>query len=325
MLDPFDRKITYLRLSLTKVCNFRCSYCLPEGEHWGKVNNLLNVTEIKHLIQALTELGLRKVRLTGGEPTLRKDFLEIATMLGNMPSLKTLALTSNGYQLDKQAIDYFNAGISAINISLDSLNEKIFERVTKSKKFYSILNGIEQCLSLGFDKVKINAVLLKSVNANPLALDEFLNFIKDRAVSVRFIELMKTADGLNYHKDEFISAQTFIQQLLQKGWVECERLPDSGPAKEFKHPDYCGRIGFITPYSNVFCSQCNRIRISSLGELHTCLFSSQGVSLRELLHSSNTKDELKQKIQACLSHKEKSHFLLEGKSGKQKHFSSIGG
>lgn len=325
MLDPHNRTINYLRLSLTKVCNFRCTYCLPEGAHWGKQTDFLTLTEIKHLLEALTELGVHKVRLTGGEPSLRNDFIDIVKMIRTIPGIQSLAMTTNGYILDKFATAYFDAGISSINISLDSLDESVFEQVTGSKKFSNILSGIEQCILLGFAKIKINAVLMKSVNANLQTLNSFMCFVKNRPLTVRFIELMQTADRVSFHEQQFISSHIFLQHILEQGWSECAKPIDGGPAREYQHPNYMGRIGFITPYSNVFCGQCNRIRISSLGALHTCLFSEQGISLRELIQHPDSKEALKEQIVSLMKTKQKSHYLLDGKKGKEKHFSSIGG
>jgi cyclic pyranopterin phosphate synthase len=325
MQDKFQRNICYLRLSLTKVCNFRCQYCLPESGYWGKEPDYLNLDEIENLLTAMTELGVTKVRLTGGEPTVRKDFLSIANLVGNISAVTTLAMSTNGYSLQKNAAAFYAAGIRHINISVDHLQNEQFFKITGNNGLDRILNGIEQCLDLNFTSIKMNAVLLKDLNDSEATLQEFLNYIKNRPITVRFIELMKTQDHNSFYAERYRSVTHIIEFLKRNHWTQIVRPHDAGPAVEFSHSNYAGKIGVISPYSNIFCASCNRIRVTATGELHVCLFSEQGVKLRPLLQNPSQKTELKQLILHAISNKGQSHQLHQEKIGRQQHFSSMGG
>lgn len=325
MEDKFNRNICYLRLSLTKVCNFRCQYCLPNGGHWGNQLNYLQWHEIKNLLIALTELGIQKVRLTGGEPTIRKDFLKIAQGVSSIPSIKSVALTTNGYSLKNNAIAFYQAGIRHINVSIDHLNAEQFRLMTGFAHLNKILEGLEHCLSIGYQSVKINAVFMRGFNDSHETITTFLEYIKNRPITVRFIELMKTMDGLEFYNTHHVSTNVVGKMLNEQGWSFSKTPNDAGPAVEYAHPDYQGKIGLIAPYSKIFCASCNRMRISANGEVFVCLFSEKGVSLRNLLQEAAQKDELKQKILEAVSHKLVSHQLHQEQMGLTQHFSSRGG
>ncbi len=320
--DPFGRKFYYLRLSITDVCNFRCGYCLPNG-YQGKAKQFLTLPEIRRLVAAFAELGMQKVRLTGGEPTVRNDFLEIAAVVANTPGVKKLALTTNGYQLFDQVQAFYDAGINAINVSVDSLNPEKFHQLTGHNRLPKILLGIQRAQQIGFSSVKINAVLLKDVNDIELPL--FLEWIKYEKVSLRFIELMQTGTNREYFERHHVSADSIRLQLLEQGWTPNLRAMDAGPAIEFSHTQYTGKIGLIAPYAKDFCTSCNRLRVSAEGNLHLCLFGALGYPLRSLLQDDTQKEELKNKVIACLQHKKISHFLQDGNTGMNQHFSTIGG
>ncbi len=322
MEDPFGRKFSYLRLSVTDVCNFRCDYCLPNG-YQGKPKQFLTVPEIRRLVTGFAELGMQKIRLTGGEPTVRKDFLEIVTTVATTPGVKSVALTTNGYQLMDQVQAFYDSGIRALNVSIDTLNPEKFQRITGHNRLPQILNGLKQAQTIGFKQVKVNAVLLKDINDIELPL--FLNWIKHENLSLRFIELMQTGTNQDYFKRHHFSADHIRQRLLEQGWIAQERAIDAGPAIELSHPGYVGRIGLIAPYSKDFCASCNRLRVSATGNLHLCLFGELGYPLRSLLQSDEQKEALKDKVITCLQHKKISHFLHEGKTGMNQHFSTIGG
>lgn len=320
--DNFGRNFSYLRLSVTDVCNFRCGYCLPNG-YQRKDRSFLSISEIHRLVTAFSELGVRKIRLTGGEPTTRKDFTEIAAAVSSISGINKLAFTSNGYQLKKRAQEYFDAGLTYVNVSVDSLQAEKFKQITGHDRLDSILEGIDEAPRVGFESVKINVVLLKGINDDEV--NDFLRYIRDKPVSVRYIELMQTGDNQAYFNKHHLSADIIRQKLIMEGWNQQVRSIDAGPAIEFSHPDYQGRIGLIAPYSPEFCQTCNRLRISSRGALHLCLFAALGYDLRRWLQADEQKDELKQRIQNLLQHKEQSHFLHQGGTGSTEQLAQIGG
>lgn len=321
--DSFGRRFSYLRLSLTDICNFKCSYCLPDGYKGNKRDSFLSVDEIRRLVTSFSELGLQKVRLTGGEPTVRKDFIEIVETIKLLPSVKKLALTTNGYKLEQRAADYLKAGITDINISIDSLKPESFYKITGHNILDSVLKGVHKCLDIGFSSVKINTVLLKGLNDNDLI--HFLDFIKNKPISLRFIELMRTGDNKNYFESHHLSAETITDRIMKDGWQKSRRSLFDGPAQEFVKENYLGKIGIIAPYSKDFCATCNRLRVSAKGDLMLCLFGESGYSIREFLQNDNQSEILKDRIINTLRFKKISHFLDEDKTGVTKNLSVIGG
>lgn len=322
--DNFGRKFPYLRLSLTDVCNFRCQYCLPNGyQKNDNISRFLTAQEVVRLVTAFAGLGTEKIRLSGGEPTLRKDLTLISSLISQIPGIVTVAMTTNGYNLSKRAKDFKASGINALNVSVDSLNSEKFYKITGHDKLKLVLEGIEEAKKAGFTKIKINTVLLKDFNDNELP--QILKWIKDQDLSVRFIELMQTGDNFEYFKKNHLSAEVIKQQLLQHGFTPSERKKDAGPAQEFEHPEYKGRIGIIAPYSKDFCKTCNRLRVTSKGDLRLCLFGEAGYSLRSLLSSDDQIGELQNKILELLHFKHESHYLNLGLTGITQNLASLGG
>ncbi len=321
--DGFGRTFKYLRLSLTDACNFRCSYCLPDGYRKCAGPQPLSVDELRRAATAFSGLGLKKIRLTGGEPTIRKDFLEIAEAISALSNVEKLALTTNGYRLEQRAKEFGAAGINAINISLDSLDPQTFHEVTGHNRCNEVLRGIDAAFDAGFDSIKLNAVYLKGIN--DLELDNYLALVKDRPLSVRFIELMETGDHPEYFKRHHIPAAIIADKLEREGWTQKLKAADAGPATEYVHPDYQGSIGLIAPYSKDFCKSCNRLRFSSLGNLHLCLFGNFGVPMRRYLQSDDQIPEFQQKLIQAVRRKEVSHQLAQGLTGQTSNLSSIGG
>ena len=322
LTDDFNRHFFYLRLSITELCNFRCVYCLPNGNTCS-TRNFLTLDEIRRVLTAFAELGIEKVRITGGEPTLRNDLPEIINLAVSIPGIKKVALSTNGYRLKKLAKPLYDAGLNAITISVDSLVSETFHQITQHDWLSKILQNIEQVCKLGFSTIKVNAALLKSVNDNELTV--FLDWIRSQPICVRFVELMRTQDNQKYFARHHLSSEVIRQQLIAGGWQEKIREKDAGPALEFSHPDYLGTFGLIAPYSKDFCTHCNRLRVSSVGNLHLCLFGDGHYSLRSLLQSDNQKERLKQVIQERLHFKKAAHSLHEGKFGTTVHLASIGG
>ena len=320
--DSFGRKFPYLRLSVTEVCNFRCTYCLPNG-YQKTDRDFLTLPEITRLATAFAELGTHKIRLTGGEPTVRRDLIEIARAVSNIPSIRTVALTTNGYNLKENARAFRDAGINALNVSIDSLDSERFHAITGQDKLAHVLEGIEAAKAAGFTNIKINSVLLKEVTDH--TLPEFLEWVKCEALSVRFIELMQTGENLAFFKQHHISADVIIQQLLEHGFVPAIRKPDAGPAQEFTHPDYAGKIGIIAPYSKDFCKSCNRLRVTSRGKLMLCLFGEGGYDLRPYLQHDDQREELADAIATALHFKHETHYLQQGMTGSTPHLATLGG
>ncbi len=283
----------------------------------------LRIDEIKNLINAFAELGTNKIRLTGGEPTVRKDFTQIAQLVSSHSAIKKTAFTTNGYRLEKYAKQWFEAGLNNINISIDSLNNERFFQITGHDRLSEVLRGVDKALEVGFDKVKINSVLLKGVNDSEI--EDYLSWAKNTPISIRFIELMQTGDNLDYFKKYHLSASIISDRLKNDGWTLKKRDENAGPAKEYIHPDYQGSIGFIAPYSKDFCKSCNRLRITSKGDLRLCLFGNQGISLRHLLQSKEQKPLLIKLVSDQLTFKCSTHFLALGDTGITPNLASIGG
>ncbi|MBL4767473.1 MAG: GTP 3',8-cyclase MoaA [Rhodobacteraceae bacterium] len=323
LVDKYDRAFPYLRLSITDICNFRCEYCLPEGYQCNHKPQFLTQDEIRRLVTAFAELGVWKIRLTGGEPSVRKDFTEIIDLVSRTPGISTMAFTTNGYRLKEKARQWHEAGMKNLNVSVDSLNPEMFHTITGHDRLPAILAGIETALDIGYEQVKVNVVLLKGVNDT--SLPDYLEYVRQRPVTVRFIELMQTGDNLDYFKKRHLSAEVLRAQLLQRGWVENIRVNGAGPAVNFTHPDYVGAIGLIAPYSKDFCLGCNRLRITATGDLRLCLFGDLGIPLRDLLQSDDQKQDLQNRVRKQLDYKKSSHFLAQGNTGLITNLSSTGG
>lgn len=322
LTDNFGRKFSYLRLSITDVCNFRCNYCLPDGYQCDNDRQFLTLPEIKRISSAFAKLGTEKIRITGGEPALRKDLPDIIQACKETQGIKKVAITSNGFNLPKHLPQWLNAGIDAINISIDSLDPRQFHAITGHDKLATIMKGIDMALDHGGVDLKVNTVLMRTFNAPEM--NRFLSWLKTTPVTLRFIELMQTGDNATFFGEQHVSGQSIKQQLLLEGWLPTLRDKSAGPAQEFFHPDYAGKIGLIMPYSKDFCSTCNRLRVSAQGNLHLCLFSEEGLSLKDHLQSDDT-NALCEHIRSLMHDKKVSHFLSEQITGSTKHLSMLGG
>jgi cyclic pyranopterin phosphate synthase len=326
MSDNFGRSFPYIRLSITDVCNFKCGYCLPNG--YFKVENkpgFLNLSEISNLVAAFTELGVSKIRITGGEPTVRKDFFEVLKNIKSEHKINNLVITTNGYKLNEIAEELIATGINGINISIDSLDRNKFKEITGKDRLPQILEGISILQNKGFKNIKVNAVLLKNINDS---LEEFQNwerFINNNEIDFRYIELMQTGDNLEYFKKYHTSASIFRKYIESKDWKEISRISDAGPSINYIHSKFKGKFGIIAPYSKDFCSTCNRLRVTAKGELRLCLFGNTGTDLRPYLRNQSQKSELVELILKQLRFKKESHYLEMGNTGITPHLASIGG
>ena len=325
--DSFGRTFPYIRLSITDVCNFKCGYCLPNGYQVDKSDNrkFLNLEEIKRLAKVFSKLGVSKIRLTGGEPTVRKDFFEIIKILKNDAGIKRVVITTNGYHLNEKAKMLVDSGINGINISIDSLERNIFKNVTGHDRLPEILQGIKILQQLNFENIKINAVLLNGINASEKDFDLWGEFIKKNKVDLRYIELMQTGDNLDYFNKYHISSKIFKDYLNKKKWIYQTFGKDAGPSLNYINPDYKGKFGIIAPYSKDFCRTCNRLRITSRGDLRLCLFGNTGISIRHLLQRDDQNEELQDLIVGQMKFKKESHYLELGETGLTKNLSTTGG
>lgn len=322
LTDKYSRRFTYLRLSVTESCNFRCNYCLPDGPDCVSRKEELTLEEIRRVVTAFAQAGTRKVRITGGEPALRKDLTEIIATCKAVPGIEEVAITTNGYRLERDLDRWIDAGLDAINVSVDSLDAGTFQMITGDSRLDSILRGIDLALERGLKRVKINSVLLRDYNAAELPL--FLEYVKTRPVALRFIELMQTGDNRAYYQRNHVRGEDIKQQLLNDGWVQTIKPTTAGPAQEFTHSDFAGRMGLIMPYSKDFCDDCNRLRVSSRGQLFMCLFASEHNNLRPFLQQDDPA-ALIQHLQDVLQGKAASHHLHEEFTGATRHLAMIGG
>ena len=325
--DNFGRKFPYIRLSISDVCNFKCGYCLPNGYQKNKGDNrkFLSLDEIERLAKGLSELGVSKISLTGGEPTIRKDFFEILKILKKKSGIKKTVVTTNGYKLDQIAEKLVESEIDGINISIDSLNKEVFKKVTGHDRLLEILKGIEKLQKLNFKNIKINAVLLNGINANEKSFNEWANFIKSNEITLRYIELMQTGDSIDYFKKYHISSKVFTNYLNENNWIFQTHGKDSGPSKNYINPNYKGKFGLIAPYSKDFCKSCNRLRITARGDLRLCLFGNTGINIRHLIQRDDQLEELKDLILKQLKFKKESHYLELGETGLTDNLSQTGG
>lgn len=317
--DAFARQFRYLRLSLTERCNFRCGYCLPAGPDCRSEQQELQLTEIAALLRGFAQAGTRKVRLTGGEPSLRKDLTEIIELAHHTHGIDQVAMTTNGYRLRQDGRRWREAGLQQLNISVDSLEPSQFAAMTGHDKLPEILDGIDQLLADGGLRLKLNAVLHRQPSVR-----DFFEYVRHRPVTVRFIELMQTGQNSAYFQQHHLSATALQNRLFAEGWHLLARGNTDGPALEYSHPDYVGRIGVIAPYSPHFCQQCNRLRVSSTGQLHLCLFTEQPHDIRPWLQDSSV-EPLVQRLQQLLPLKQQGHQLHQGLTGQTRHFAMIGG
>ena len=325
--DSFGRTFPYIRLSITDVCNFKCGYCLPNGYQIDKSDNrkFLHLDEIRRLAKALSELGVNKIRLTGGEPTVRKDFFDIVKTIKENSGIKKTVITTNGYHLDKIAYKIKESGLDGINISIDSLNKEVFKKVTSHDRLDEILRGIKVLQSLNFKNIKINAVLLKGINDSEDDFNQWSNFIQENKIDFRYIELMQTGDNLDYFRKYHVPATKFTDYLNKNNWIIQTFGRDAGPAKNYLNPKFKGKFGIIAPYSKDFCKTCNRLRITAKGDLRLCLFGNTGINIRHLMQADNQIEELKDLILKQLNFKKESHYLELGETGLMKNLSTTGG
>jgi cyclic pyranopterin phosphate synthase len=310
LVDQFGRTVDYIRLSITDRCDFRCVYCMAEEMTFLPRDEVLSLEECARLVKIFVELGVSKVRITGGEPLVRKNALWLFEEVGKLEGLNELVLTTNGSQLEKQAKDLKNAGVKRINISVDSLNAERFKKITRTGELDKVLRGIQAAKQAGFENIKLNTVLMRGVND-----DEALSLVKfaiDEAIDISFIEEMPLGDVTHARESTFCSNESTLKILQSEYPLIASTETTGGPARYWRVAENNGKsntkIGFISPHSHNFCESCNRVRITCKGELYLCLGQEDKVDLMPLLRANPNDDQaIIDAILASMAIKPKGH------------------
>ena len=324
--DSHGRVLTYLRLSVTDRCNLRCFYCMPQSRfNWIPHDEVLSYEEIISLLKVLTSLGIKKVRLTGGEPLVRRDILALVQEIIAIPGLEKLCITTNGTLLPELADDLYRLGLRHLNISLDSLDSELFAKLSGKDQFHRVWQGIRRCIELGFHPLKLNAVMLKGRNESEIP--KLAGLVLKYPVQMRFIEFMPIGKESPWNSSLFFSsdeARTLIEKEL--GPLVPSASHSRGPAEIFHVEGGLGSIGFINPMSHNFCSTCNRIRITSDGKMRLCLFSDSEIDLKSMLRAGAGENELADFILDAVQQKPEGYAKIENERPScTRDMSSIGG
>ncbi len=326
MRDTFGRRIEYLRISVTDKCNLRCVYCMPEdGLPWLKRSEILNYEEIATIVRAMAEMGLRRVRVTGGEPLVRRDVITLIRELNEIPGIDDIALSTNAVLLAPIAQELRDAGVRRVNISLDSLRPDRIDAIARRPGAHTaILEGLDAAERVGFEPIKINTVVMRGRNDDEL--EAFARITLDRPWHVRFIEVMPVGENLDVSAEEFVSALEMLETVQRIGQLEpVPGPPGNGPATYFRFPEARGTVGVITPMSHNYCDRCNRMRLTANGKLRPCLFGSIETDLRGPLRR---REPLRPLIEETLRIKPERHSLVQGSaqgSGGLLALSQVGG
>ncbi|MFN3323784.1 MAG: GTP 3',8-cyclase MoaA [Bryobacteraceae bacterium] len=310
LTDTYGRIHDNLRVSVTDRCNIRCFYCMPEHDvHFVPRSEILSFEEIERFVRAAAPLGVTKLRITGGEPLVRKDLAVLIRKLGAVPGIRDIALTTNGVLLRDQAEALYDAGLRRINVHLDTLDRALFERITRRDDLNRVLDGIELCRRLGFGPIKINAVAVKNLvepDIVPLA-----RFGRERGIEIRYIEFMPL-DSQNLWDRSKVLLQDEMLAMLEREIGPLEEIPDRdprAPASEYRFADGIGKVGFIASVSRPFCLNCNRIRLTADGKLRYCLFAIEETDVKGLLRSNASDDEIQAAIRETIHRKWLGHEI----------------
>ena len=309
LVDRFGRQIDYIRLSVTDRCDFRCVYCMTEDMTFLPRNQILSLEELHQVAKAFTELGVKKIRLTGGEPMVRRDVMCLVERIGQLPGLEELLLTTNGAQLQKFAAPLKAAGVSRINISIDSLDTDRFKRISRVGKLKNVLVGIEAARAAGFNRIRLNSVIMRGYNEDeilPLA-----DFAIDRGIDIAFIEEMPLGEASDHKREETTCSNDWVRSVIEEKYDLLDSAEKTaGPSRYTKVAGMQSRIGFISPVSHNFCEDCNRVRITAEGRLLLCLGNEQSVDLRAVLRKEGSShNDLKMAIIAAMDLKTERHYF----------------
>jgi GTP 3',8-cyclase len=326
LLDGHGRTISDLRLSVTDRCGFRCRYCMPaEGMTWLERSELLSFEELERLVRVLVEMGIRDVRLTGGEPLVRRELPRLAGMLAAIPGLRELSLTTNGYQLERDAEALVRAGVNRFNVSVDSLQRERFSEMTRRDALEKVLRGLEVLASFPeAHPIKVNAVAIRGFTEAEVI--PFARFAREHPYEVRFIEFMPLDADHAWSADDVLPGAEIRAAINEVFPLEPEPREPSATARTYRFVDGRGRIGFINPVSEPFCGDCNRIRVTADGQLRTCLFSLRETDLRSLLRGGADDDALELALREAIWRKELKHHVGDpGFVQPARSMSAIGG
>ena len=319
MRDKYGREISYLRISLTDKCNLRCRYCMPlTGIEDKSHSDIISEEEILSTVKVAVGLGIKKIRLTGGEPLVKKNIVSIVRNIKNINGVEELCITTNGTLLPNLAKDLKEAGLDRINISIDSLKPDKYEYITGGGKLEQALAGLEAACNTGFKKIKINSVLIGGFNDSEI--EDFANITMDRDIDVRFIELMPMYDSGDFGPEAFVPYTIVIDKLKHRGIEQLDA--DGSVAKLYRIKGAKGKIGLISPVNDHFCANCNRIRLTADGKIKPCLHSSDEISIRGL-----NENDIKQKIEESIFKKPEKHEELSyiSRSHANRNMNQIGG
>lgn len=325
MQDLFSRQIEYLRIAVTDRCNLRCTYCMPaEGVALKHHTEILTLEEIYRVVQAAVSLGISKIRLTGGEPLVRKGLVSLVEKIRSLPEIKDISLTTNGILLTKYAQDLKKAGLNRVNISLDTLDKNKFRQITRLGEIGYIHQGIDAALQAGLEPVKLNVVVIKGVNDDEIL--DFIELTRHKPIHVRFIELMPIGESDANALTSYIPAEE-IKQMVERTYhlAPFLNLQGSGPAKYYQVPGFRGTAGFIGALSQHFCQNCNRLRLTADGKLRPCLHKNIEYDLRKPLRAGVSLEELQEIVRYTILHKPKEHDMTKGWGKQERIMSQIGG
>jgi len=326
LIDRFGRRVSYLRISVTDRCDLRCIYCMSENMKFLPRASLLSLEEIVQIGRSFVDLGVSKIRITGGEPLHRRDILKVFRELGELEGLRDLTVTTNGTQLTRFARELRAAGVTRINISLDTLRADRFRELTRTGRIEQVLAGLDAAQAAGFDRVKLNAVILK--NRNHDEIHDLVAFAIERGVDISFIEEMPLGEVGGHDRAECYYSSDQIRQDLANHYELVPTMESTGgPSRYYRIADVESRIGFISPHSHNFCEQCNRVRLTSEGRLLLCLGQEHSVDLRRVVRANPGDDEaLRRAIVASMDIKPRGHdFNIEAKPVIFRHMSHTGG
>ncbi len=326
LIDRFGRTVDYLRISITDRCDFRCVYCMAEDMTFLPRDQVLSLEEIHTLAKAFAELGVKKIRVTGGEPLVRKGALGLLENIGKIESLHELVITTNGSQLELMAADLKAAGVKRINISLDTLDADKFKAITRTGDLQQVLRGIDAVKAVGFERIKINAVILKDRNHQEVG--DLVQYAVDKGIDISFIEEMPLGIVANHDRSEaYYSSDLIKQDLARRFTLEASLEKTGGPSNYFYVVGTKTRVGFISPHSENFCSTCNRVRLTVEGRLLLCLGNEHSVDLKAVLRANpGNMDVLKQAIiEAMLIKPEKHEFNIHEQPVILRYMSMTGG
>jgi cyclic pyranopterin phosphate synthase len=309
LIDPFGRTVDYLRLSVTDRCNFRCNYCMAEDMTFLPRRQILSLEEVRDTAVAFVELGVRKIRLTGGEPLIRRDILKLVSSIARLPGLDELTMTTNGVYLPTMAQPLKDAGMSRINISIDSLRRDRFKELTRVGDLDQVVAGIDAAASAQFKKIKLNAVILAGFNDDEVL--DLAHFAVDRGLDISFIEEMPLGEITSHERvNTQITSSQVRQQLAKEFTLVDSAETTGGPSRYVSVANSQSKIGFISPMSNNFCESCNRVRMTAEGRLLLCLGNEHSLDLREILRAHPGDNELlKTKIVAAIANKPERHYF----------------